>query len=248
MLHSRFGRLSTALGNLRVMRFIQQQKTLLLCLVSFFALWSVRATFLYGIDQSITVDFLRTIYSTLVKFALWVGFAAIFVVVVKKKSLWSYLGLSDWLAAGSWTKCLVVGVSYFSLVVTYEIFVSGKSVIFPAQAVLSVSGILFFMVSPFIEELLFRGLILKEFLSTLSALRENLLCSLLFVGIHLPFWLTHNNFDIILASNCIAIFFFSLIAGWLYIKSWSIWPSVLIHIANNILSSSLVMASSGSFT
>ena len=44
---------------------------LLLFIVCLFAIWSVRATFLYAIDESIAPEGLRTVYSVTVKLILW---------------------------------------------------------------------------------------------------------------------------------------------------------------------------------
>jgi hypothetical protein len=43
---------------------------LLLFIVCLFAIWSVRATFLYAIDESIAPEGLRTVYSVTVKLIL----------------------------------------------------------------------------------------------------------------------------------------------------------------------------------
>jgi membrane protease YdiL (CAAX protease family) len=120
----------------------------------------------------------------------------------------------------------------------------GKSISIKAvSSIFSLGGILFFIASPIIEEILYRALILKELLGVLSPIKANILTSGIFVGIHLPFWLAYLPIDALLLVNCIAVFIFSMVAGWLYIKSGSIWPSAIAHIANNILSSSLVISS-----
>jgi membrane protease YdiL (CAAX protease family) len=68
------------------------------------------------------------------------------------------------------------------------------------------------------------------------------LTSLIFVGIHLPFWLSHGGPTPAMLMNAIGVFVFSILACWLYAKSASIWPSTLAHTANNILSSLLINA------
>ena len=67
----------------------------------------------------------------------------------------------------------------------------------------------------------------------------NLLTSLLFVGVHLPYWLTHEGFTINVLTNSVGVFIFSLVAGWLYLRSASLWPPTLAHIANNFVSALL---------
>jgi membrane protease YdiL (CAAX protease family) len=67
-----------------------------------------------------------------------------------------------------------------------------------------------------------------------------LLTSLLFVAIHLPFWLSHGGLSGALLTNAGGVFIFSLLAGWLYLDSSSIWPPTLAHIANNCLAIVLI--------
>jgi membrane protease YdiL (CAAX protease family) len=66
-----------------------------------------------------------------------------------------------------------------------------------------------------------------------------LLTSLLFVAIHLPFWLSHGGLSATMLTNTGGVFAFSLLAGWLYLDSSSIWPSTLAHIANNCVAALL---------
>ena len=43
--------------------------------------------------------------------------------------------------------------------------------------------------------------------------------SLLFVGVHLPYWLTHEGFTATVLTNSIGVFISSLVAGGLYQKT-----------------------------
>ena len=75
---------------------------LFLFILCFFAIWSVRATFLYAIDESITPDSLRTVYSVTVKLILWVLPAFGYVCWVRREPPLSYLGISVVPSAGKW--------------------------------------------------------------------------------------------------------------------------------------------------
>jgi hypothetical protein len=85
---------------------------LLLFIVCFFAIWSVRATVLYAIDESVAPDGLRTVYSVTVKLILWVLPAFGYVCWVRHASPFRYLGLSVMPSAGKWLKYLV-GIGLF---------------------------------------------------------------------------------------------------------------------------------------
>jgi membrane protease YdiL (CAAX protease family) len=97
-----------------------------------------------------------------------------------------------------------------------------------------------FVISPLLEEILFRGLLMKELLVLLPTYLASPVNSLLFVAVHLPYWLFHGGATQAIAANAVGVFLFSLLACWLFAKSSSIWPPVAAHLANNLLSASLV--------
>jgi membrane protease YdiL (CAAX protease family) len=212
-----------------------------LFVICFFILWSLRATVLYTIDDSILSETTRIAYSTLIKLLLWVLPAFSFAYWVRHSSPCRYLGLSQFPSLHQWLWSILVILLFLGAVVCFEL-VTGKKELSLAYLPLSITlpGVLFSLVSPLLEEILFRGLFLKEFLGLMPHWSANLLTSLLFAGIHLPYWLSHAGFNATVIANTISVFFFSLVAGWLYQKSSSIWPPALAHIANNFLSALLV--------
>jgi membrane protease YdiL (CAAX protease family) len=96
-------------------------------------------------------------------------------------------------------------------------------------------------VSPIVEEILFRGLVLNELTGLLPRRPANMATSLLFVAIHLPFWLSRSGLTAAVLADSVGVLVFSLLAGWLYQQSRSIWPSAVAHIANNCLAAALVV-------
>ena len=216
-------------------------RKLSLFIVCLFAIWSVRATVLYAIDESIAPEGLRTAYSVSVKLILWVLPAFGYVLWVRHASPFRYLGLSVMPSAGKWLKYLVVIGLFLGAQVAFETVAGGKV---PSLAGISVAitlpGVLSLVVAPFLEELLFRGLILHELVAPLPRWIANLLTSLLFAGIHLPFWLSHGGVSGPLLANTAGVFIFSLLAGWLYLDSSSIWPPAVAHIANNCFAALLI--------
>ena len=202
----------------------------------FFAVWSVRATVLYSIDESIASDTLRVVYSNLVKFLFWVAPAILFVRWVRRTSPYAYLGLTILPSKKQWLVCLGITGVFLSIIIAGALLVEGKTFTFTRIAsAFTLSGILFHFLSPWMEEVLFRGLLLRDFRAFMSNGCANLVTSLLFVGIHLPYWLTHEGFTATVLTNSIGVFIFSLVAGVLYLKSNSLWPPTLAHILNNFV-------------
>ena len=213
---------------------------LLLFIICLFAVWSVRATLLYEIDASIEPDSLRTVYAVSVKLILWVLPAFGYVYWVRHASPFRYLGISVMPSARKWIKYLVVIGLFLGAQVAFETIVGGKTLSLAGISIsIALSGMLAFIVAPFLEELLFRGLLLRELAELMPRWAANLLTSLLFTGIHLPFWLSHSGISGALVVNTAGVFIFSLLAGWLYLDSSSIWPPTVAHIANNCVAALL---------
>ena len=68
------------------------------------------------------------------------------------------------------------------------------------------------LVSPLLEELLFRGFLLQELLGLMRVALANTLASALFVGAHVPYWLSHGGLTQGTLVNLAGVFVFSLLA------------------------------------
>ncbi len=216
---------------------------LLIVVVAFFGVWSVRATYLYALDAAIPSDALRAVYSNLVKALLWVGPAFAFAGWLRRSPPLAYLGLSRWPSPRQWASSFVVLGLFLGAVVGVEALSERKSLAFAGPSLaLTLPSLLSAFVSPLLEEILFRGLLLKEFSRLWPDWRANLLTSLLFAGIHWPFWLSHGGLTGAMLANTGGVFLFSLVAGWLYQRSASLWPSYLAHVANNGVAALLAIA------
>jgi uncharacterized protein len=213
---------------------------LALFLTGVFVLWAVRAVYGYAYDASIASDTLRALFGNVVKLLFWVVPALGFARWVRHSKPGRYLGISVVPTARQWLFSWMV-ISLFVLAIIgietlrgiKSLHISGTS--FSITAV----GLLSYVVSPTLEEILFRGLVLKELGTLMSGGLANLVTSLLFVGIHLPYWLSHGGVTAGLIANSLGIFVFSLVAGWLYLRSASVWPPVCAHIANNLVAAFL---------
>ncbi|HPX05911.1 MAG TPA: CPBP family intramembrane metalloprotease, partial [Tenuifilaceae bacterium] len=79
------------------------------------------------------------------------------------------------------------------------------------------------ILAPVLEELLFRGIILKGFLKNYSPVKAIVVSGLLFGIFHLNPW------------QAIGASFVGVILGWVYYKTKSIIPCIIIHFVNNLL-------------
>lgn len=78
--------------------------------------------------------------------------------------------------------------------------------------------------APILEELVFRGIVLKKFLEKYNPYRAIIYSALIFGIGHLNPW------------QFIAAFTIGIAIGWLYWKTRSIWPGIFIHFVNNSFS------------
>jgi len=215
-------------------------RDLSLFLAAFFILWTLRATVFFFVDESIAAPKWRAAYSDLLKLALWVLPAAGYGFWMKGARPAKYLGLSVLPNPRNWLWCLVI-TAVFLLATTASELANGKSLSTSGLSALPpVLVLLQLVISPLLEELFFRGMVLRELLGILPTVLALLLDSVLFVGAHLPYWLSHGGPNRTMWANSFGIFVFSVVASLLFTRGGSIWPPTLAHVANNILAALLV--------
>ncbi len=207
-----------------------------------FVVWTVRATVLYSLDEAISGDLLRSLWSNFVKFVVWVLPAVAFARYVRRRSAWEYLGLAARPNAGQWCLTLLTTVAYLAIVGTIDVTLGGKSfTLFDASVATVLSVALSHLVSPVLEEILFRGLVLHELMGSCSFWRANLFASLLFVAFHWPYRLWTGGLTPELLITSVGLLAISLLLGWLYAVSDSLWPPITAHFAYNVVVSFLVL-------
>lgn len=105
--------------------------------------------------------------------------------------------------------------------------------------------------TPFFEELVFRGVIFSELLSLSGLSRDaellpfatrikrawlaNLGASLVFVGMHWPWWIFTEGLGLVLLMKSLPVFLLSLVLGIVFARGTSLWPCVILHWLNNSL-------------
>ena len=212
----------------------------------FFAAWTVRATYGYAIDESITSPRARVLYSNAVKFLLWVVPAVLFARHVRREPPLRYLGITAMPTVRQWTWCLAVIACFLAAVATSETALLGRKhfAFSGAASYVTAPGLLLLLVTPLSEETLFRGLFVREIRHLSGPWFTVVLTALLFAGIHLPFWIWRDGLNGGVLANASGVFVFGLVAAWLYLKTSSIWPPTVAHVANNLLAALLVLTAS----
>jgi membrane protease YdiL (CAAX protease family) len=207
-------------------------------IVVFLAAWTFRATLLFRIDLMIPSDSWRMVYSNAVKLAIWVVPVFLFLVRRGEKKPFEYLKLTTSIEKRGLFVAAVVTLLYFCVVVAVESATRGKApaTLLAAPASKLISILLFVSISPLLEEILFRGFVLKKLAQWLSFWRANAVSSVLFTSVHWPYWLWSGMAWREIARNTISILMLGMLFGWVVQKTNSLWPGVGAHIANNFLS------------
>ncbi len=134
-------------------------------IVCFFAVWTLRATYGYAIDESIASPGARTVYATAVKFALWVVPGLAFARWVRREPPLRYLGITLLMpTARQWAWCLALTVSFLAAAATAETLVFGRKhlALGGAASYATARGMLLLLATPILEETIFRGLFVNE--------------------------------------------------------------------------------------
>lgn len=213
----------------------------LLAILGFFVIWSLRATLFYFVDESIASDTWRSVYSTSVKFALWVLPTFAFVWWVRRAPALRFLGIANFPSGREWGIAALSTSLYLGIVVALEMTFGGKTFQPSPPAVL---GFVLLAASALIEEILFRGLVLRELSGRFRGVTANFVASLLFVGVHWPHWFWSRGLSAGVLADSMGVFLASLLFGWLYLRTRSVWPCFMAHVANNVVAGFLVVSSS----
>jgi uncharacterized protein len=199
-----------------------------LYLVCFAVAWSAYVVLVYPRIAALGVDtFGYAAASIVVRLLLWVAPVFIYLRRVDRVEPVRYLRLAE-----GWKRGVLVGMGLFAVVLVGSAIRFGwpspnwKFVTW--NSVLGTSfGVGFF------EEIPFRGFILQKFAGRMNFWLANLLTSLLFVGVHLPGWVSLHLFQATLAMN---VFVISFLLGAIFWYSRSLWSCIVGHSANDFVS------------
>ena len=95
----------------------------------------------------------------------------------------------------------------------------------------------YFLVVGVTEEFVFRGYFLNALLKHVSFVQANTLQAIAFASLHIPRYLTTipAMSPMTWISNLVSVAILGAIFGWLYVKSRSLWPGIVVHMTWDIL-------------
>ncbi|MBQ2187392.1 MAG: CPBP family intramembrane metalloprotease [Bacteroidales bacterium] len=139
---------------------------------------------------------------------------------IERRMVWPAIGMSVLIAIAQ----MLITISVLSLL-DVDYFYQGEELERRQQLISGIAGALFVVVSgPIIEEICFRGLLLDGLLKTRCHPWVAILISAVAFGLVHGLWAPFATATL-----------FGLLAGWLYWRTGSIIPGLIIHITNNSL-------------
>ncbi|PID14611.1 CPBP family intramembrane metalloprotease [Sporosarcina sp. P34] len=174
----------------------------------------------------------RAITSAIIKIIIWVIPVILLVKVIEKSNPISYLGLRHNFRKGlKWTGW--VALAFISYFVILNLAVFKKNIDFQIGFNELLNTILLVGI---IEEIVFRGFLLRKLLDSFRFWIANTITALLFVSIHFPIWFYKGLFELpYILSSIITAFVLGIIFGFVDKKSYSLWSVIIIHSLYNLL-------------
>ncbi|WP_198029981.1 CPBP family intramembrane glutamic endopeptidase [Oceanobacillus manasiensis] len=151
---------------------------------------------------------------------------------VEREKALLYLGLSrNWKKGLTWAGLASLALILYFVVV--HLGVLNKSITFNLTLHDWLNTILLVGI---IEEIVFRGFLLRKLRESFRFWNANVVTSLLFVSIHFPIWIYKDLFVFPYILTAITTsFVLSMLFGYIYKRSNSLWSVIIIHSLYNLL-------------
>jgi len=174
----------------------------------------------------------RAITSAVIKIAIWIIPVILLVKVMERGNPLSYLGLRYNFKKGlKWAGWLsLVFISYF---IFLNLTVLKSNIDFQMGLHEWLNTVLLVGI---IEEIVFRGFLLRKLMDSYKFWIANTITALLFVSIHFPIWFYKDLFELAyLLNGIITSFVLGIIFGFIYKQSNSLWSVIIVHSLYNLL-------------
>lgn len=208
----------------------------------FYIVWLFRGTIFYSlVDVSIADENLRLVFSNIVKFAVWVVPAMLYVIWLERENPFVALKITTPIDRRGLRIGTFVSVVFFVVIIMGEYFKSGRTLapLLAASAGEWLIKLIQVTPTPIAEEIMFRGFVLPQLSRRIDFFTANLLQAILFTAMHWPNWLWTKGWKPEVLASSISVLAIGLLLGWLARRTNSIWPAVVVHIINNFLVSFL---------
>jgi membrane protease YdiL (CAAX protease family) len=173
------------------------------------------------------------VYAQLIKVILWVMPVCLYIKFIDKANIPRALKLGN--TRGKWGSILAWLAAFTIVMLGSASIQAGVMPHAPTAGWLVL--ILTNIVTPVSEEIMFRGFILNKLMDRTRFWRANLISSILFVAIHIPYWWYARGINWGVVYDLGGVMVLSLILGYFFKKFDSLIPPILAHMINNMITS-----------
>jgi membrane protease YdiL (CAAX protease family) len=206
--------------------------------LAFYIAWIFRVILLMPVDHAVDSTWFRLCWSQGLRLSLWVLPVILYLKRVDDLRPAEYLRLNTFPRGRALALGLAIMAVYLACCAASSLLFQGGSLHkLTIMTASDYAGLPIGMsIVAFAEELLFRGFIFQRLRARYAFQRANLLTALLFLAVHLPGWLYMQGPHWGLLPLGATIF----VAGWVFGLTMevtrSLWPPILLHLLNNVLS------------
>ncbi len=166
------------------------------------------------------------------KLLFWIIPAFLYIIYIEKRPPFIYLKLTTNVLKGVIWGCLISLL--YVVVPFYKYFILRYTLHLNAGIDEWVNVVLLVGI---IEEIPFRGLLFQKLQQLMDSWRASLLSSLLFLGVHIPYWISLGQ---VLFPNMLYtmayLFIFAFVLCFILRRSGSLWSCIIIHSVNDLAS------------
>ncbi len=215
---------------------------LTLFVAAFSLAWTIRAFALVEWDAHLQPMLLRRVYLDAVRVALWVVPVFLYLRFVDRTPALRFLGITTRPDVATVLRGAVLSAVYLALGLLVGVLVEGRRIVLPWALGLDrlQEMALTLPIACLAEEVLFRGFLLTKTRELMGPWRAVLLTSLLFAAIHWPGWIASGGLRGGLGLMSASVFGVGVLLGYLFLTTRSLWPSVVVHVLNNMVVGLLV--------
>ncbi len=200
-------------------------------LVVFHSAWLGYVLWIYPLVKSLgDATFRFALVNITIRLLVWVFPIFLYLHYIDHIDPFEYLKLKQ-----NWKQGVVIGLVLSMLIFLGSLVHSGLPHL--SMPSLSWNGLLSTsLLIGFFEEIPYRGFILQKFEERHGFWLANLVSSILFLGIHLPGWISLHLLNV---TNLIFVFIFGIVMAIVFKVGRSLWGPIVAHSLNDFISSVL---------